>query len=149
MKRNKLTKLLALMLVLALILPVDCLAAQPETVEPYAFTHIFDYGGWVTAQGSGKVEAYVYLLAYRDMLDIGAETVQIYESTDNVNWTWKTSYRLRDDPSMMGHNTNFHDVEVVYQGVAGRYYRAHMSILARDASGEETRFFFTSSIQAT
>lgn len=149
MKTSKMMRLVALVLILALTLPTYGYAALPETAEPCVYTHIYDWNGYVTALGGGKIKATYWIDATGTMVDIGAETVQIYESTDNENWTWKTSYRLRDNEDMMGHGTDYYKYSVQYQGVAGRYYKAHMSLVARDASGEETRFFFTDYTQAT
>lgn len=149
MKKTNMMKLVALVLVLALTVPMFGYAAVPETVEPCVGTHIHDFDGYVTALGNGKIKATYWVRSLTEMEDIGAETVQIYESTDEVTWTWKTSYRLRDIADLMGHDKTYYEYSVEYQGVAGRHYKAHMSLLARDANGEETRFFFTAKETAT
>ena len=148
MKRTMM-RLLALVLAVAMVLPVLGNAEATQTAQPRANTHIHDYDATVQAKGSGKIQAYYKVWGMGTMTDIGAETVQIYESTDGTNWTWKKSFRYINIPELMGHGVSEYEYTLDYQGVTGRYYKAHVTLLARNASGEETRIFFTAQTRAT
>ena len=50
---------------------------------------------------------------------------------------------------MMGYDTYYHSGHVDYQGVAGRYYRAMVSIWGGGMTIGDNRYFYTSSKLAT
>ena len=149
MKKSKLMRVIALALAVAMFLPVFGNAQPVEEVQPRAGSHIrCDYAE-VIPLGGGKIQAYYIVEGMGTMTDIGAETVQIYESTDGTNWTWKKSFRYINMPELMGHGVDEYDYTLNYQGVVGRYYKAHVTLLARDADGQETRIYFTAQTRAT
>ncbi|MBQ5712383.1 MAG: hypothetical protein IIV61_07215 [Oscillospiraceae bacterium] len=149
MKKSKLMRVIAIVLAVATFLPVFGNARSVEGVEPRANTHIENDYAEVRPMGGGKIRAYYWVDGVGSMTDIGAETVQIYESTDGTNWTWKKSFRYINMPELMGHGVDEYEYTLEYQGVAGRYYKAHVTLLARDADGQETRIYFTAQTRAT
>ena len=50
---------------------------------------------------------------------------------------------------MLGYNDYYHSGHVDYQGVAGRYYRAMVSIWGGGMTIGDNRYFYTSSKLAT
>ena len=83
------------------------------------------------------------------MDDIGALSIQIFESTDNTNWTWVETYTNGTNPSLLAHNSYYHQSYVEYQGVIGRYYKAYVCIWAGKDGGGDTRYFWTGPVKAT
>lgn len=83
------------------------------------------------------------------MDDIGTLSIQIYESKDNINWTWVDTYTNGDTPSMLGHNDYYYSGHVDYQGTIGRYYKAYVCIWAGRDGGGDTRYMWTQPKKAT
>lgn len=50
---------------------------------------------------------------------------------------------------MLGHDAIHYSSHVDYQGIAGRYYKAYVTIWAGKDGGGDTRYFWTSVKTAT
>lgn len=147
-KRNMI-RVMAILLVAALILPMGVGASVVETVQPRASYYLSSYNAYVYPAGSGKIQVWFTVTGTDDMDTLGALTIRIYESTDNSNWTWVKSFSNGNYPSMIGYDDYYHSGHVDYQGVAGRYYRAYVTIWAGKDGDGDTRYFYTSSKLAT
>ena len=150
-KRNTsvMIRFMAIVLVAALALPMSVGATAIETVQPRSSAYLDSYNAYVYPAGNGKIQVWFTVTGTDDMDTIGALTIQIYESTDKSNWTWKKSFSNGNYPSMIATGDYYHSGHVDYQGVAGRYYRAYVCIWAgRDGDGD-TRYFYTSAKLAT
>ena len=148
-KHSTLVRLVAMIMVIALTLPMSVGAATVETVQPYASSYLDSYNAYVYPAGSGKIQVWFTVTGTRYMDTIGALTIRIYESTDNSTWTWKKSFSNGNYPSMVGYDDYYHSGHVDYQGVAGRYYRAYVTVWAGKDGDGDTRYFYTSSKKAT
>ena len=150
-KRNYFTlfRLVAVIMVMALTLSMGVSAATVETVQPRASDYLNSYNAYVYPAGSGKVQVWFTVTGTNYMDTLGALTIRIYESTDNSNWTWVKSFSNGNYPSMIGYDDYYHSGHVDYQGVAGRYYRAYVTIWAGKDGDGDTRYFYTSSKLAT
>lgn len=84
---------------------------------------------------------------YWEMID--SLRVILEESTDNENREAVKPYHYTDHSSMMGCDNIRHNGSVSYQGAAGRYYRAYVTIWAGNSSGGDTRYVWSYSKQAT
>lgn len=82
------------------------------------------------------------------MDDIGALTIQLYESEDGNNWTWVQSYSNANYPRMLGHDTVYYSGHVDYQGRTGRYYKAYVCIWAGKDGAGDNRYYWTGSVKA-
>lgn len=148
-KNMKFLRLVAMLLAIALTLPVGISAAKAEAVQPRASYYLDSYNAYVYPAGSGKVQVYYSVIGTDYMDTLGALTIKIYESTDNSTWTWVKSFSNGNYPSMVGYNDFYHSGHVDYQGVAGRYYKAYVCIWAGKDGDGDTRYFYTSSKKAT
>lgn len=85
------------------------------------------------------------------MDDLGALTIKLYESTDNSTWTRVKTFKhdTYTDTEMLGHDAIHYSSHVDYQGIAGRYYKAYVTIWAGKDGGGDTRYFWTSVKTAT
>ena len=142
-------RMVAMLLAVALILPMGVSATTVETVQPRASYYLSSYNAYVYPAGSGKIQVWFSVTGTDDMDTLGALTIKIYESTDNSTWTWKKSFSNGNYPSMVGYDDYYHSGHVDYQGVAGRYYRAYVCIWAGKDGDGDTRYFYTSSKKAT
>lgn len=148
-KNMKLIRLVAMMLALALVLPMGVSAAVVEPVQPCASYYLDSYNAYIYPAGSGKIQVWFTVTGMDYMDTIGALTIRIYESTDNSNWTWVKSFTHESTAGMLDYNDYYHSGHVDYQGVAGRYYKAYVSIWAGKDGDGDTRYFYTSSKLAT
>lgn len=142
-------RIISIVLVLALVSPITAQAAIAEPIQPHASYYLSSYNAYVYAAGSGTVQVY-FSASSADYLDeIGCLSVSLYESTDNSTWTWKKTFTHDSTSGMLGYNKFYHSGHVDYQGVAGRYYKAYVSIWGGDNGAGDARHFWTSAKKAT
>ena len=147
--REIIIRLAAMVLALTLMLPVSVQAAVVETVQPCASDYLNSYSAYIYPAGSGKIQIYFTVTGTRTQEALGALMIQVYESSDNSNWTLVKAYSHRNYSVMMGYDTAFHADHVDYQGMAGRYYRAYVGIWGGGLTVGDSRYFYTSSKLAT
>ena len=148
-KKQKVLRILCLILILAMMVPVPAQAAIIEPVQPYSSSFLSSYTDYVYPAGSGKIQVYFEAHGTNYMDELGCLSVSIYESTDNANWTWKKTFTHDSTSGMLGYNKYSHFGNVDYQGVAGRYYKAFVTIWGGDNGDGDSRSFWTSSKKAT
>ncbi len=150
-KRNNFAtiRVVAVIMVIALVLPMGIGVSAAETVQPRASDYLTSYNAYVYPAGNGKIQVWFTVKGAGYMDTLGALTIRIYESTDNINWTWVKSFSNGNYPSMIGYDDYYHSGHVDYQGVAGRYYKAYVTIWAGKDGDGDTRYFYTSSKLAT
>ena len=142
-------RLIAMLLVVILALPVNVSAAAVEPVQPRASYYLDSYNAYVYPAGSGQVEVWFTVTGTDDLDELGALTIMIYESLDNINWYRAITFIHDNNPNMLGYDDYFYASHVTYQGVKGRYYKAYVCIWGgRDGDGD-TRYFWTSAKKAT
>lgn len=137
-------RLAALFLAVVFLCPINVLAAQPR-----ASNYLDSYNAYPYSAGGGKIQIWFTVTADDHMDDIGSLSIEIYESTDNSNWTWVDSFTNGNTPSILGHDEYIFQSHVDYQGVIGRYYRAYICIYAGKDGAGDTRYFWTTSTRAT
>ncbi len=142
-RKTPLFRLMAVMLILSLTLPVAAAAATVETVQPRASDYLNSYNAYIYPAGNGLVQTWFTVTGTGTLEALGALTIQIYESTDNVNWNWVTAFNHKYNPDMMGYNKFYHSGHVDYQGVAGRYYKAYVCIWGGGLTIGDNRYFWT------
>ena len=142
-------RFLSLLLIVALLTPIHCQAATIEPVQPYASYYLSSYNAYVYPAGSGLIQVYFSAHGTNYIDELGCLSVSLYESTDNVNWTWKKTFTHDSTSGMLGYNVYYHGGHVDYQGVAGRYYKAYVTIWGGDNGDGDSRSFWTSAKKAT
>lgn len=148
-KNTAVLRLIAILLVVTLALPVSVSAAAVEPVQPRASYYLDSYNAYVYPAGNGLVQVWFSVIGVNYLDELGALTIQLYESTDNVNWYRAISFTHNYTSGMLGYDEIYHSGHVDYQGVAGRYYKAYVCIWGgRDGDGD-TRYFWTSAKKAT
>ena len=142
-KKTTIVRAVALLLAVLFVCPVTAYA-----METRASLYLDSYNAYPYAAGAGKVQIWFTVTGTEYMDELGALTIQIYESTDNSNWEWVTTCRHTNYPRMLGYNDYFHSGHVDYQGRTGRYYKAYVCIWAGKDGAGDTRYFWTGSVQA-
>lgn len=145
-KRKKATavRIAAFLLVMVLMVPMNTVAATAESVQPRASEYLCSYNAYIYPAANGKIQVWFTVTGNYYLDSIGALTIQIYQSTDNVNWTWFRTFSHNDYPQLLSYNDNFHDGYVECQGVPGRYYRAYVCIWGGSDGDGDSRYFYTS-----
>lgn len=148
-RKKTLVRFLALLLALFLINPLDAHAATEVPAQPYASSYLSSYSAYVYPAGSGLVQVYFYANGTGIIDELGCLSISIYESTDNSNWTWKKTFTHDSTSGMLSYDDHYHSGHVDYQGVAGRYYKAFVTIWGGDNGDGDSRSFWTSAKKAT
>ena len=143
-KISLIVRIVSWVMIIALIVPIGASAATGQTVQPYASSYLDSYSAYVYLAGNGLVQVYFDVDGTGYMDEIGALTIEVWESTDRSNWTWKKSFTHDSTPSMLSYNDDFHSGHVDYQGVEGRYYKAYVCVWAGKNGTGDTRYFWTS-----
>lgn len=149
MKKNNYSRALrigALLLAIVLFVPVNAKAA--ETVQPRASDYLCSYNAYIYPAANGKIQVWFTVTGNYYLDTIGALTIQVYQSTDNVNWTWYISFAHNNNPQMLSYNDHYHSGYVECQGVPGRYYKAYVCIWGGSDGDGDTRYFYTSAKKA-
>lgn len=149
-KHLRSTRLLVLLLVLVFLIPTNVnavTASDPAT--PRASHYLTSYNTYPYNAALGKIRIYFNVTGVDYMDDIGTLNIQLYESTDNVNWTWVKVYRHDSTSGMLAQNKIYHSGYVEYSGTIGRYYKAYVCIWAGKDGDGDTRYMWTQSQKAT
>lgn len=144
MKRMK--KILCAALAICMLTGILTTAASAaETSSAY----LDGYRAFLTADGNGEISVTVDVSGRGYMTEIGAQTIYIYESTNNANFTRVATYEAEDYEEMLGSGSFYYETPITHQGTAGRYYFAVVDVYAANASGSDTKEYETVSIRAT
>ena len=141
-------RLCALVLVI-LFIPLNASALENAQITPRASDYLNSYNTYPYNAAFGKIRVYFDVTGVDDMDEIGTLNIQIYESTDNENWTWVKTYRHDNTSGMLGYNKIYHSGYVEYSGTIGRYYKAYVCIWAGADGNGDTRYLWTHSQKAT
>ena len=142
-------RITTVVLLFSLPIPTYAQAATVSPVQPYASYYLESYNAYVYPAGSGLVQIYFSAHGTSYIDELGCLSVSIYESSDNANWTWKKTFTHDSTSGMLGYNVYYHGGHVDYQGVAGRYYKAFVTIWGGDNCDGDSRSFWTSAKKAT
>lgn len=143
-KKHLLFKIVAIILIVSCIFPINAMA-----VEPRASDYLSGYSAYVYNAAWGKIQVWFDVEGTNDMDEIGTLEIQLYESTDNTNFTWVKTFDYTDYSDMLGYDDFSHTGHVEYSGTLGRYYKAYVCVWAGKNGSGDTRYFWTNSQKAT
>lgn len=149
MRRKTLLKLIALLMTASCLMTSVAFAAVPETVQPLASAYFGSYCPTVSALGGGKVQVTISVTGTSIMDEIGADSIVLYESTDQTDWEQVKTWDKSTYPGLFDEDTSEHTATVSYYGVAGRYYKAYICIYAKKGTGMESSYIWTYVKRAT
>lgn len=133
------TKIVALVLMLALALSIGAMAAEKETAEPYSNSYIKSCLASISQSG-GTVTVSFTTYGTGKMTSIGASTIKIYASggTSPVKTFYSSS-----TSSMLGSNAYSYSSSVTYDGNSSTSYYAVVTHYAANSSGSGTQNYTT------
>lgn len=147
-KQKRHVRIIALVLIAILIILPNA-SAVSNTQTPRASDYLESYNTYPYNAALGKIRIYFHVTGVHYMDEIGTLSIKIYESTDNVNWTWVETYKHNTTTGMLDYNKVYHSGYVTYPGTIGRYYKAYVCIWAGKDGGGDTRYMWTGSQKAT
>ena len=131
-----------LVLIVTLLVPAQT-NARATPIEPRASDYLNSYNTYICPMALGKIEIWYSVTGVNYMDEIGVLTIQLYESTDNVNWTWVKTFKHATTSGMLAYDTIYHSNHVDYSGTIGRYYKAYVTIWAGKDGDGDTRYMWT------
>lgn len=143
-KKATLIRVVALFLAFVFICPI-----KADAVESRASYYLDSYSAYVYPAGWGKIQVWFTVDGINYMDEIGALSIQIYESKDNETWTWVETFQHYDYSGMLGYDKICHTGHVEYAGTIGRYYKAYVCVWAGKDGEGDNRYFWTSPKKAT
>lgn len=146
MAKNKhygLLRFVSCLLVIIFMVPYGANAESIETVTPRASDYLMSYTSYICDMGGGELQIWFRVTGVTDCADIGALSIQLFESTDQVNWTRVAAFSHNNHEGMLAHDTWQHMSYVTYQGRICKYYRAYVCIWGGDGTNGDARYFWT------
>ena len=138
LRASILYKLLVILLCIVFVVP-----ATAQAAEPRASYYLSAYTAYICHIGGGDLEIWYRVTGVGTQYDLGVLMIQLYESTDQVNWSWLTTFQHYEHEEMLAHNTWQHMSHVDYQGTEGKYYKAYVCIWGGSETDGDARYFWT------
>ena len=149
-KQTYYIKAIAIVLAMALAMPIGATAAEQETVTPRASYYLAAYTAYVCAMGNGELEIWFEITGTGTQEYLGVMSILLYESTDNVNWTWvKTFYHTDHEQMLLTNAWEVVDYVDYDEAVPGRYYKAYVGIWGGPDDTGDSRYIWTTVERAT
>lgn len=141
--KSLVTKLIALILVFALIAPCSVSAATTENFQPYASKYLSVYSAYVYVTSSGEVQVWFDVMGTGDMDEIGALSIILYESSDGTNWTRVKSFLHESTEDMLFEDDYYVSSHVSWaNGSTSKQYKAYVCVWAGKNGTGDTRYFW-------
>lgn len=148
-RKKLLISIVSIILIVSILTPTTVMATSNDTVLPRASSYLSAYNTYICAMGSGRLQIWYEVMGTGDMDEIGTLKIMLYESSDNVNWTWKKTFLHESYSSMLASDDFYHSSYVSYNGTAGKYYKAYVCIWAGKNGSGDTRYMWTPVERAT
>lgn len=134
-------KLVALILVMTILFAVP---AQAQGLEPRASSYFMSSNVYLNKTSTYNFEAWFRVSANDIMDEVGASSIAIQRSSDGENWTTMGTFSKATYPQFIDRNTSVHAACLLYTGTPGYYYRAKITLYAKDSSGTGEMVRYTS-----
>ena len=123
---------ICIILVLALSLNVSILA---ESMAPYSSSYFASYDASAVVSAFRTFRVWFDVLAKSGMDELGASSIIIQQSSDQVNWTDVKTCLPASYPQMIEENTVGVCNYITITGIPGYYYRAYVTFYAKNSTG--------------
>ena len=145
--KSQVIRFWAVLLAFSLVL-TPVYAAVPETAQPMASDYLSAYSTYICAIGNGDLQIWWNITGAGTQVDLGVLRIVVYESPDNVNWTWVKTYNHTNYANMLSHNDDHHMDYVYFQGTREYYYKAYVTIYGGNGTTGDSRYKWTGVEQA-
>lgn len=136
-------RLVALVLVLATVMavPVWASAAEERASQFFMSSNVY-----LHKETSTTFLACFSVTAMGEMDELGAKSIKIQRSADGSDWLTVRTFSKDYDTHLICSNTSSHATYVSYNGSTGYYYRALITLYAKNDEGTGEWHRYTSSI---
>lgn len=122
-----------------LILALSCCLAIPvaaEEVAPYGSSFFASRDAYLCSVSDTSCQAWFEITAVRGMTELGAQFIEIEESSDGVNWSVVATYNHTNYSNLIAYNTGNHCSYVTFSKMKPNcQYRMYVRFYAKDANG--------------
>ena len=132
--------------IVCLLLVFTTLATIPAYAQENssrASSYLSSYRAYCTKTSSTTVVVSFQVVGTGGMDEIGAKTIKVQYSSDQVNWTTAKTFRSSSYSSMIDYNTGMHGAELSCTVPSGKYYRAVVTFYAAKDGGFGEREYTT------
>ncbi len=136
-------KITSLILAIALVCAVPVCAEEASTRSSAFF---LAHDAYISKRTSTKFQVHFDVDAQRIMDELGAKAIKVQRSSDGSTWTTMFTYSRDYYPQLIDEDTSFHGSYVTYTGTEGYYYRAKVTLYAKDSTGSATDIVTTPKI---
>ena len=129
--------------VLIIAAPVNA-ASNSSEITPYSSSFFQSYSVYLSRYSSTLFYVCFDVTACGSMLELGVSSIEVQRSPNgSSNWTTTKTYTPDSYSQMMATNAFSHGGTVLYGGTAGYYYRAYVTLYAKNSSGSAKYFAYT------
>lgn len=137
------SKIICLVLVVALLVPCNVSAASVESAVPYASNYLSLYSAYVYVTSSGQVQVWFEVMGTDDMDEIGSLRIVLYESSDGTTWTKVKTFLHDSTAGMLYENDYYVSSHVSWSGGStSKQYKAYVCVYAGKNGSGDTRYFW-------
>ena len=130
---RRFSQILCTILVFAMVISTAAFAAEPVNPRASMFFTASSVYFWHTSGNSYQI--WFDVTAKSTMQKLGASKIKVQRSTDKVNWTTVKTYDMADYSQMTTSNAFTYANCVSYTATDGYYYRAVVTLYAKNSSG--------------
>lgn len=133
-------RLVCLLLVFASLAAIPAYAQENSA---RASAYLSAYGGFCNQTSSTSITVSYQVIGTDTMDEIGANSVTVQYSSDQVNWTTAHTFYKSSYPGMTITNRGAYAVDLTCTVPAGKYYRAYIEFYAEKDGGFAERYYYT------
>ena len=130
---KRFSQFVCLILIVAIYLTTPALTAG--NVDQRASSYFGKGSVYLWKVSSTQFQVWFDVTAVNTMDELGASKITVERSTDEVNWESMKTYTKEDYSQMIAKNTFMHSDCVTYTYTSGYYYRAVVTLYAKNSSG--------------
>ena len=135
---------ICIILVMATLLAFSAQAA--EVPMPRASNYFGRVSTYLWHTSGTTFQVWFDVTAVRGMDELGTSEIKVMRSSDNVNWTTVKTFTKESYSQMIDYDTSCHASCVTYTGSTGYYYKALVTIYAKDSSGWAEDSWYTDTL---
>lgn len=122
-------------LVLAILMILVTPAFAAEESAPRASSYFVSASVYLHKTSATSFEAWFDVTGTHTMQKLGARSIKIQRSADGSNWETLRTYSMDSYSQLIGQNVFIHANCISYTGTPTYYYRAYITLYAKDSSG--------------
>lgn len=122
-------------IVLAVVLTMTVPVSAAETGNERASSYFMSASAYFDVVSGTKFNIWFDVSALDIMTELGANKIELERSTNLTSWTSVKTYEKADYTQLIDKNTFAHSASVSYTYTTGYYYRATVTLYAKNSSG--------------